>query len=71
MTKCKACSREAVEKEEYCELHAKAHEKLVLKYDKWRRALDISWKDYLNEVIKNPLTGIGAKEVAQLILTEN
>jgi hypothetical protein len=68
---CKACNREAAEEEgNYCELHAKAYKSLVLKYDKWNRALDICWKDYLREIIKNPLTGVWAKEVAQLILME-
>jgi hypothetical protein len=42
----------------------------VLKYDKWKRALGISWKGYLHEIIKNPLTGVWAKEVAQQILME-
>jgi hypothetical protein len=51
-------------------LHAKAYESLVLNYDKWRRALGISWKNYLNEIIKNPLTGFWVKEVAQLTLME-
>jgi hypothetical protein len=49
-------------------LHAKAFESLVLNYDKWKRALGISWKNYLNEIIKNPLTGFWVKEVAQLML---
>jgi hypothetical protein len=70
LPKCKACNREAEIEDNYCELHAKAYESLSLEYEKWKRALDISWEDYLNEIIKNPLTGVWAKEVAQLILVE-
>ena len=69
MPECKACNREA-EEGNYCELHAKAHESLVLNYGKWKRALGISWKNYLNEIIKNPSTGFWVKEVAQLMLIE-
>ena len=70
MPQCKACSKEADEKGVYCELHAKAYENILYKYDRWKKALDIGWKDYLNEIIRNPLTGASAKEVAQRLLTE-
>jgi len=64
--KCRVCSREAVEK--YCELHEKAYRSIVQKYDEWKRAMDISWKEYLNEVAKNPYTGSWAKEVAEQLM---
>lgn len=60
--KCRICNREALEK--YCELHEKAYANIVQKYDDWRRAMDISWKEYLNEIVKNAYTGSWAKEVA-------
>jgi hypothetical protein len=40
----------------------------VEKYEAWKKALDISWKEYLNEIVKNSLTGEWAKEVAQHLL---
>jgi hypothetical protein len=43
----------------------------VRKYEKWKNALDIAWEDYLNEVMKNSLTGVWAKEVARQLLSEN
>jgi len=66
--KCKICDREAMTK--YCELHEKAHENIVQKYNVWKRASEISWKEYLNEVINNSYTGIWAKEVAKDLLSE-
>jgi len=66
--KCKICDREAITK--HCELHEKAHESIIQKYNVWKRALEISWKEYLNEVMKNPYTGIWAKEVARDLLNE-
>ena len=66
--KCKICDRETITK--YCELHEKAYESIVQKYNVWKRALEISWKEYLNEVIKNPFTGMLAKEVAKELLSE-
>jgi hypothetical protein len=43
----------------------KAYESIVRKYELWRKALEISWKEYLSEIAKNPLTGEWAKEVAE------
>jgi hypothetical protein len=62
--KCKICTREA-SNDEYCELHMKAYEAIAKKYESWRRALEISWKEYLSEIAKNPLTGAWAQEVAE------
>ena len=64
--KCRVCNREAVEK--YCELHEKAYRSIVQKYDNWRRAMDISWKEYLNEIAKNSYSGLWAKEVAEQLM---
>ena len=66
--KCRICNKEAVEK--YCELHEKAYRSIVQNYDDWKRAMDISWKEYLNEVLKNPYTGSWAKEVAENLISE-
>jgi len=49
-------------------LHEKAHGNIAQKYSSWKRALEISWKEYLDEVIKNSYTGIWAKEVAKDLL---
>jgi len=65
--KCVVCSRDAGEKG-YCELHLKAYENIVKNYDAWKKALEISWKEYLSEVVKNPLTGEWAKEVAEYLI---
>lgn len=64
--KCRMCNREAVEK--YCELHEKAYRSVVQKYEDWKKAMDISWKEYLNEIVKNPYTGSWAKEVAEKLM---
>lgn len=60
--KCKICEREAIN--EYCELHEKVNKNIVKKYNVWNKALNISWKEYLNEIAKNPYTGSSAKELA-------
>ncbi|MFQ5836594.1 MAG: hypothetical protein ACE5HG_01950 [Candidatus Bathyarchaeia archaeon] len=66
--KCRICNREAVEK--YCELHEKAYRSIVQKYEDWKKAMDISWKEYLNEIVKNPYTGSWAKEVAEKLMKD-
>ena len=65
--KCEICNREAGEKG-YCEQHTKGHDSIIKKYDAWRKALEISWKEYLSEIVKNPLTGEWAKEVAEQLI---
>lgn len=66
--KCKICSKEAVSNG-YCMLHEKAHQNLTEKFETWKGALGISWKNYLNEIIKNPSTGVKAREVAEALLS--
>ena len=67
--KCVICSREA-DKRGYCELHMKAYESIVKKYDVWKKALETSWKEYLSEIVKNSLTGEWAKEVAEYLIRD-
>lgn len=61
--KCKVCDKEAVD--DYCEAHESAYKNLVEKYDLWKKALGIPWKEYLREVAKNEYTGSWVKEVAE------
>ncbi len=67
--KCKICDKHAASRD-YCALHAKAHQNLTRKFELWRKALNLSWKEYLSEIIKNPFTGIKAREVAEALLIE-
>jgi len=64
---CAICNREARENN-YCEVHAKAYESIIKKYEAWKKALEIPWKEYLSEIVKNPLTGEWAKEMAEHLL---
>jgi len=65
--KCAICDKEAAQNG-YCELHAKAYKNVVEKYDVWKKALNITWEEYLKEIIKNPFTGEWAKEVAEHLI---
>jgi len=65
--KCQICSRKATDKD-FCELHMKAYESITKKYAAWKKALEISWGEYLSEIAKNPLTGEWAKEVAEYLI---
>jgi len=65
--KCKACDRE-VAKGDFCLVHSKAHENLVESYHCWRKALKISWREYLSEIAINPLTGEWVKEVTSYLI---
>jgi len=67
--KCKICSREAQEKG-YCQLHLKASQNIVEKYQVWLKASEVTWSEYLGQIQKNSLTGSWAKEVAKHIIEE-
>jgi hypothetical protein len=66
---CKICDEKVVN-HGFCRLHAKAYQNLLEKYEGWKDALDITWKEYLQEIVKNLYTGSTAKEVAELLLIE-
>jgi len=68
--KCKVCSREAQSQSEYCELHEKAYQNIRQRFEVWKKASDVEWKEYLKEVAKNPLTGLWAREVAENLLSK-
>ena len=69
--KCNVCSREAQvqPQSKYCELHQKAYENIQKKFEAWKKASNVEWKEYLTEVAKNPLTGMWAREVAESLLS--
>lgn len=69
MLKCKICGKEIVNRD-YCTLHENAYQNLIEKFELWKKALNLSWKDYLNKIIENTLTGTKAKEVAEALLSE-
>ena len=64
---CKICQRKAAT-EKFCRVHLKAYENIMEKYECWRKALTISWREYLSEIKRNPLTGEWAKEVASYLI---
>jgi hypothetical protein len=70
--KCKVCRRQVQDKPQsvYCELHQKAYDNIQRKFEVWKKALNLDWETYLNEVTHNPLTGIWAREVAENLLLE-
>jgi hypothetical protein len=52
----------------YCQFHLRAYEHILANFEQWKKALDISWKEYLSEIAKNPLSGEWVKEVAQHVI---
>jgi len=65
--KCKVCNRET-DKVDFCIFHFKAYQSVANSYDVWKKALGLSWEEYLSEIQKNSLTGEWAKEVAKYLI---
>ena len=69
---CEVCGRElstTVDDEGYCERHLNAYLNIKKQFGAWKRAENISWKEYLKELTKNEYTGLWAKELAEKMLT--
>jgi hypothetical protein len=64
--KCPICGREAAA--DLCRYHAEAKERVQSAYPLWVKAYGgIEWRDYLDNVKRNPQTGQWAKEIAELL----
>jgi len=64
--KCPICMREA--DVDLCRYHAEAKEKVRAAYPLWVRAYgNMEWSDFLDNVKRNPQTGIWAKEIAEFL----
>ena len=64
---CPVCKRRASEGEVLCSYHQRAYLSLREKYERWRKAKEITWEEYLKEVAINPNTGEWVREVAQYL----
>jgi len=65
--KCIVCNR-ACDKKGYCRFHKKALQNIVKSYPSWKKALGLSWEEYLNEISENSITGEWAKEVVKHLI---
>jgi len=65
--KCKVCNRET-DKVDFCVFHFKAYQSVISSFDVWKKALGLSWEEYLSVIEKNSLTGEWAKEVAKYLI---
>jgi len=62
--KCRICGRETTA--DLCAYHHRAKEEVERAYALWVEAYGrIEWKDYLDNVKRNPQTGQWAKEIAE------
>ncbi len=69
--KCRLCRRESEKGSDLCSHHERARVALKEGYKAWLYAYDdLSWKEYLDKIIKNRETGEWVLEVARLGLVE-
>ena len=67
--KCRICSREA-KKTGFCVVHLAAYSNVLEKFEVWQRASGVNWRTYLEEIQKNSLTGVWAKEVTKHLIED-
>ncbi|MHA1239074.1 MAG: hypothetical protein ACTSSJ_07580 [Candidatus Odinarchaeia archaeon] len=68
---CPVCGEDSEIEDGFCEKHHKAHENIKTMFSEWKKALNISWEEYLGKIIENDNTGKWAKEVADYLLKNN
>jgi len=66
---CRICGRRA--KSEFCRRHEEAYKSIIEAYREWREAMNISWREYLEEIAKNPYSGRWVKDVASYLLAKS
>ncbi|MBS3793456.1 MAG: hypothetical protein KGY80_00970 [Candidatus Thorarchaeota archaeon] len=68
MSSCVICERDLSGQSNLCEYHLMAKKNIEKRYDDWKRALDIPYENYLQELCENDATGRWVKDVADAIL---
>ncbi len=68
---CLICGANTNERSDYCENHLSAYINLKEAYNEWKKAMDITWQEYLKRVIENENTGEWVRELAIHLLNEN
>jgi len=63
---CPICG--APSRNRFCSAHQMAFQNLLSVYEVWRRALEISWRDYLERVAGNENSGRWVQEVCAFLL---
>lgn len=64
--RCAVCNKES--EDILCVSHKRAYENLLQKFEEWKRAMDISWEAYLEEVGRNLHSGRWVVEVAVALI---
>ena len=68
---CAICMKPAADGQVLCPYHQKAYVNLREKCENWKKALGISWEEYLRVVLKNPNSGDWVKELCGYLLSRN
>ena len=71
MKKCKICDKGRVDNSVYCDHHQLSYRNIETAYIYWRKALNLSWTEYLEKILKIKGTGKWSKEVAEDILKKS
>jgi hypothetical protein len=68
--RCEICPRPRVDGSQLCRYHQLAYNRLRKAFESWREALNVDWRDFLEEVLKLPQLGEWAREVALNMLKQ-
>ena len=67
LKECVICGRHVHQEKDLCSYHQQALDNLKDTFEKWKKALDIEWMDYLNRLSQLEELGLWVREVIDYI----
>ena len=71
MHECPICGREPAAGDSLCRYHKIAREHLEKAFLEWKKAQEVTWEQYLDELHASEATGAWVKEVVEHIKSQN
>jgi hypothetical protein len=68
---CPICGRESAAGGSLCRYHSTAREHLEKAFAEWKRAQEVTWEQYLDELSASEATGAWVKDVVEHIKSQS
>jgi len=71
MGECFICGRKVESDTEFCVYHIEALENVRIAFEQWKQAMDIQWKDYLEQLLEEENIGKWAREMVEYLMQQD
>jgi len=70
-SECPICGRESTDGDSLCRYHRTAREHLEKTFAEWKKAQEVTWEQYLDELYASETTGAWVKEIVGHIKSQS